>query len=72
MNNDLATPLCVDQQEAAEMLRVSVRHFRKIVKAGLVPKIYLGRQIPRYRIVDLEAYLESRVEALAVPVAANV
>lgn len=56
-------PLLTPQQ-AAELLAVSTRHLRDITSAGLVRYVNIGvrdRETRRYRMVDLEAYVESNL-----------
>jgi excisionase family DNA binding protein len=46
-------------QEAAEILNVSLRQFRRLVDAGKVPVVRLSSHTPRIRLCDLERYIES-------------
>lgn len=58
MNADLkAAPLCVDEYEAAEMLRVAIATFRREVAAGSIPKTKI-RGATRFDIDDLKAYVK--------------
>ena len=52
MENDLLT-----QQEAAKLLRISLKSLRRLVREGRLPEVRLGPRLPRYRIRDLDALL---------------
>ena len=43
IDQQTAPPLCVDRHEAAAMMRMSVRHFLKLVKAGKVIETSEGK-----------------------------
>lgn len=58
-------PLLTPQQ-AAELLAVSTRHLRYITSAGLIRYVNVGmrdRETRRYRMADIEAYVESNLRS---------
>lgn len=62
-------PLALTAKEAAERLRLSVRHLRVLVRRGEVAAVKLGRAI-RFRPEDLAAFLARRVTGPAVDASA--
>lgn len=51
------------RQSAADYLGVSLRTLDYVVKRGELPRVMIGRK-PVFRVVDLDAYLESRLESV--------
>lgn len=53
-----ATPLALDARGCAELFGVSVRHWRAMDSAGMVPRsVRLGAAV-RWRVADLRRWLE--------------
>lgn len=49
--------LLVTKKEAAERLSVSVRTIHRLVAGGMLPQVHIG-SLPRFRVRDLEAYVQ--------------
>ncbi|BCB79141.1 hypothetical protein GCM10022251_19660 [Phytohabitans flavus] len=49
----------VDAATAAGLLGISVRSLRRLAASGQIPQVRIGRRV-RYRLADLERFLEAR------------
>jgi excisionase family DNA binding protein len=49
--------LLLNDADASKVLSVSRAHFHKLVSRGEIPRVKLGR-CARYRVTDLEAFIE--------------
>ena len=56
--------LLVTKSEAAERLGVSVRTIERLVATGRIPQVHVER-LARFRVSDLEAYVNSLAEEAA-------
>jgi len=45
--------------QAAGLLRISLRQFRRLVDSGKVPYVKVSERSPRVRVEDLNSYLAS-------------
>ena len=50
---------CMTFAQAAAMLRISLRQFRRLVDSGKVSYVKVSERSPRVRVSDLNAYLET-------------
>jgi len=57
MNTQL--PQLVTFGEAAKLLTISVRQFRRLVDSGKIPFVRVSERSPRVRIADIQDYLDS-------------
>lgn len=54
---ELPTPLCVDEQEAADMLRIGLGTFQRLVRDGEIPRAKL-RDATRFDVDELRAFVK--------------
>jgi len=59
--------LLITKGEVAERLSVSVRTIERLVSTGRLPQVYVEHSA-RFRVTDLEAYVNSLTEAQSGPV----
>lgn len=64
--NDLALVL-LTYAEAAELLSISLRQFRRLKDERKIPVVQVSVRAPRVRAKDIEAYLESVTVGRARP-----
>jgi predicted site-specific integrase-resolvase len=51
----------LNRREVAALLRISEKTLCRWIKTGRVPEINLSRGIKRYRLRDIDAFMQSRV-----------
>lgn len=54
-------------KDAAGLLVVSLRQFRRLVDSGAIPFVMIGERSPRVKLSDLTAYLETRTVRRSQP-----
>lgn len=60
-------PILISYEAAAQLMGVNKLTVRRMVDAGKLPRVMIGAALPRIRVSDLEAFIESRVEIITPP-----
>jgi excisionase family DNA binding protein len=60
-------PTLLKTAEVAEQFKLSMWTVAKMRKSGQLPSVKLGRNIVRFRLEDVEAFLASKVSHAAQP-----
>jgi excisionase family DNA binding protein len=55
-------------RDAAAMLNISLRQFRRIVDGGQIPVVRVSDRAPRIRESDLKAFIDARIVRYKMPV----
>ena len=59
MTSDVVTPTVLTFAQAAELLNISLRQFRRLVDSGKIPFVKISERAPRVRVGDIEKFLGS-------------
>jgi len=54
-------------KQAAGMLSISLRQFRRLIDSGRIPIIKVSDRAPRVRLADIEAYITSNTVTHSAP-----
>ena len=56
---------CLDRRESASYLSISTRLLDDLAAQGALPRVKIGRET-LFRVADLDAFIESKVQRLVV------
>lgn len=70
-SSPMAVRLLITKDEAAERLGVSVRTVERLVATGRLPQVHIER-LARFRVKDLEAYVDGLGEPATVAIAPQI